>query len=82
MKTNTNKKIIRALVFLALFLGASTMVLPFLWMLSTSLKEANLVYQIPPQWIPKPVDWKNYIELFTKTNILSGIRNSIIVSVV
>ncbi len=81
MKMRTDKKIIRMLVFFVLLLGGLTMVVPFLWMLSTSLKEANLVYQIPPQWIPKPADWKNYVELFTKTNILSGIGNSVIVSI-
>ncbi|WP_286081813.1 carbohydrate ABC transporter permease [Parablautia intestinalis] len=80
MRVNTSKKVIRVLIFCILFLGAMTMVVPFLWMLSTSFKEANLVYQIPPQWIPKPVDWENYIELFTKTNILNGIGNSVIVS--
>ncbi len=80
MKLNIGRKVIRALIFFILITGAMTMVVPFLWMLSTSLKESNLVYQIPPQWIPRPVDWGNYVELFTKSNILSGIKNSVIVS--
>lgn len=80
MKLNIGRKAVRALIFFILFMGAMTMVVPFLWMLSTSLKESNLVYQIPPQWIPRPVDWENYIELFTKTNIVSGIKNSVFIS--
>lgn len=71
----------RILAFLILLLGACTMVLPFAWMISTSLKEANLVYTIPPQWIPDPVDWENYIEVWSAANMITGIRNSVIISV-
>ena len=53
----------RIAAFVILLLGACTMILPFVWMLVTSLKEANLVYTIPPQWIPDPVDWKNYVDV-------------------
>lgn len=64
-------------MFLLLFIGACTMLLPFLWMLSTSLKESNLVYVIPPEWIPDPVDWKNYVDVWEAGNLLTGIKNSI-----
>ena len=56
------------------------MLLPFLWMISTSLKEANLVYTIPPQWIPDPVDWQNYRDVWQASNLLTGIVNSTIIS--
>lgn len=71
---------LRMLSFLLLFVGALTMIIPFVWMFSTSLKESNMVYQIPPQWIPNPIDWENYIEIWTKSNLLSGLKNSLIVS--
>jgi len=47
MKRKTSPK--RVAAFLVLLAGACTMVLPFLWMLSTSLKQATLVHTIPPQ---------------------------------
>ena len=71
----------RVAVFIVLLLGAITMVMPFLWMISTSLKEANLVYVIPPQWIPSPAKWENYIKIWTASNLLTGIKNSCIISV-
>lgn len=74
MRKKTN--IWRIILFLILFLGACTMVLPFLWMLSTSLKESNLVYVIPPEWFPDPVDWQNYLEVWEAGNLLTGIKNS------
>ena len=70
----------RFIAFVILLIGAGTMVLPFIWMLITSLKEANLVYTIPPQWIPNPIDLKNYVDIWTASNLLIGIRNSCIIS--
>ena len=71
----------RVIAFLILLLGACTMILPFVWMLVTSLKEANLVYTIPPQWIPDPVDWKNYMDVWRAANLITGIKNSAIISI-
>ena len=73
---------ITVVVFIILLLGTCTMILPFAWMISTSLKEANMVYTIPPQWIPSPIDWKNYIEVWTSSNLLIGIKNSSVISVI
>lgn len=36
--------------------------LPFVWMLSTSLKTDPQVYRVPPVWIPNPIRWPNYPE--------------------
>lgn len=77
----TKKIVARAGAFIIVLLGACTMVLPFLWMLVTSLKEANLVYTIPPEWIPNPVDWRNYVDIWSAANIITGIKNSAIISI-
>ncbi|MDR0657259.1 MAG: carbohydrate ABC transporter permease, partial [Treponema sp.] len=54
------KAINDALVYFILSIGAVSMVVPFLWMVSTSLKEKKSVTMYPPQWIPDPVVWANY----------------------
>jgi multiple sugar transport system permease protein len=41
-------------------LGALVVLVPFFWMLSTSLKEQNQLYDYPPQWIPNPPQFVNY----------------------
>ena len=71
---------IRIVVFIILLLGAFTMLLPFVWMIITSLKQPNLVYTIPPEWIPKPIVWKNYVDVWTAANLVTGILNSSIIS--
>ncbi len=48
-----------------LLAGSVVMLVPFVWMLSTSLKEPGDVFIYPPQWIPQPVVWENYLETVT-----------------
>jgi multiple sugar transport system permease protein len=50
---------------LLLLTGSVVMLVPFAWMLSTSLKEPGDVFLYPPQWIPQPVQWENYQETVT-----------------
>ena len=40
-----------------------------------------MVYTIPPQWIPDPVDWKNYVDVWSAANLVTGIKNSAIISI-
>lgn len=43
---------------------AILMLMPFIWMISTSLKGAAAVFEYPPNFIPNPVRWDNYQRLF------------------
>jgi len=48
------------LLHAALILGSIVMLLPFLWMLSTSLKKPAEIFTFPPVWIPGDIAWENY----------------------
>lgn len=48
--------------YLLLTFGSALMILPFFWMLSTSLKTYNETLISPPQWLPRVPQWLNYIE--------------------
>lgn len=39
--------------------------LPFLWMLSTSLKPEGREFVYPPEWLPNPMRWDNYLTALT-----------------
>jgi len=45
-----------------LIAGALIMIMPFLWMLSTSFKPPNEVLSMPPKWVPSIFEWQNYVE--------------------
>ena len=63
-----------------LSIGAFFMIVPFLWMLSTSLKSAGDVFIYPPQWIPDPIVWSNYAESWTLKPMGLAYLNSIKIS--
>lgn len=77
-KSNKNKRqLLKNIIkHILLIIVAITMVAPFFWMISTSLKTNANVFTIPPQWIPHPVEWKNYIKVFEEVPFLRFIGNS------
>ncbi|MDE0633206.1 MAG: carbohydrate ABC transporter permease [Caldilineaceae bacterium] len=46
----------------ALILGSVAMLLPFGWMLATSLKAPPQIFTYPPSLVPDPVVWRNYLD--------------------
>jgi multiple sugar transport system permease protein len=72
----------RALVWFLLLSGSLLMTLPFLWMVSTSLKETAQVWVFPPQWLPNPVRWQNYTEALTILPFGRYALNTLIITVV
>lgn len=67
----------RVLLYIVLILIAVIMVMPFLWMLSTSLKTQYDAVKIPPVWIPDPPRWENYVKLFTEQPMFQFMLNTI-----
>lgn len=67
----------RVLLYIMLILIAVIMVVPFLWMLSTSLKTQYDAVKIPPVWIPDPPQWENYVKLFTEQPMFQFMLNTI-----
>ncbi len=72
----------KAAVYLFLIVGGATMVIPFLWMLSTSLKSYSSVFIFnlaDIQWIPKSMYWKNYIDVWKVVPFARFYLNSLFV---
>jgi multiple sugar transport system permease protein len=78
-KKKTNEQIRKTIAYLFLLIGALVMAIPFLWMLSTSLKEQGVVFDMPPKWIPEHFEWSNYVFVLTEANLLHGFFNTLLV---
>ncbi|MEK5444650.1 carbohydrate ABC transporter permease [Fredinandcohnia sp. FSL W7-1320] len=63
LRKNWKKLILTSL----LLLFALSMVLPFIWMLSTSFKKPIDVFTFPIEWIPTTFEWGNYKEVWFGT---------------
>jgi multiple sugar transport system permease protein len=56
------KATLDAVTYALLGLGAALVLVPFLWMIGTSLTAQSRLFIYPPQIIPDPVVWRNYLE--------------------
>jgi multiple sugar transport system permease protein len=69
------------LLYVAVTLGSIIMILPFAWMLLGSVKDLGQLYQIPPNWIPNPFVFQNYVSAWNSVPFSTGYMNSAIVTV-
>lgn len=79
MKTSSQKRnnaVSRVVIYAILILITALMLIPFLWMLSASLKMNKDVFSFPIKWIPENPRWKNYVDIWTKIPLLTFVKNS------
>ena len=67
--------------YVILGIGAAFMILPFVWMLLSSLKTMPEIMAIPPKWFPSSPQWENYVEAMTKAPFPRYVLNSLIVTI-
>ncbi len=76
------KAVRRVAASLIMWLIALLFAAPFLWMLSSSLKRDIDVFQVPLHWIPNPVQWSNYANVWTgQYSLVRFFGNSLFVAV-
>ena len=76
------RRVGRIAAYLALILFAIGLLLPFFWMVMSSLKTANEVFSVPVKWFPETFIWSNYIDIWTETGMLTWLRNTLLLAVV
>ncbi len=55
--------------------------LPFVWMVSTSLKDLPSVFTIPPRLIPNPIFWSNYTDVIKAMPFVTFTRNTAFIAI-
>ena len=74
--------IMRFFIYFFLIVITAFMLLPFLWMLSSSFKENKDVFGFPIQWIPENPRWENYVDIWTEIPLLTFIKNTAKITIV
>jgi multiple sugar transport system permease protein len=73
---------IQRVIIYALLIGLSVLfILPFMWMISTSLKQQQDVFTYPPSFFPNSFEWRNYIAGWTILPFTTFLINSLIVTI-
>ena len=70
----------RILLYILVVGGALIYAMPFIWMLSTSVKPQAEIFLIPPRWLPSVWQWQNYTLPWENLPMLTFYKNTIIVT--
>ncbi|WP_158848695.1 carbohydrate ABC transporter permease [Saccharothrix deserti] len=62
--------------YTALIVVAALVLVPFAWMVSSSLKRDNEVLTVPIQWIPEEFRWSNFVEIWDRIPLATYLGNS------
>lgn len=77
----TERRRSNVLAYVVLVLVAALVVLPFLFMLSTSLKPTSEVYEVPFRWLPRHPTLRNYAKALTEVNLARGTWNTLLIAI-
>lgn len=73
----------KAAVYIVLLIITAVMIVPFLWMLSASVKSNREVFLMDPfVWIPSEPKWDNYVKIWTKIPLLKFVQNTVFLTIV
>ncbi|HST05339.1 MAG TPA: carbohydrate ABC transporter permease [Chloroflexia bacterium] len=71
----------KILSYFLLILGSILIMIPVFWMVSSALKANNQIFLFPPQWIPNPMQWDNFVKAMTALPFATYFQNTMIVEV-
>ena len=54
-----------AAVYGSLFVISALFLLPFIWMVRSALMNLSQIFEMPPVWIPDPIQWDNFTRALT-----------------
>jgi len=77
MKTLKTGRIVKTvLIYALLVFCAALLMIPFVWLISASLKLDRDVFTIPIQWLPRNPVWSNYVDIWTRIPLLTFMQNT------
>ena len=90
-KTNQNRsvvarptpmyRVLKALLYAVLAALAVFTLIPFVWMVSSSLKLDREVFSYPIRWVPETVHWENYRLIWSKVPLLTYFKNTATIAI-
>lgn len=77
----TAKMIGKILLYIVLLGLAVFSLIPFVWMISSSLKLDQEVFQYPIRWIPETFHWENYQLIWQRVPLLTYFKNTAFIAI-
>lgn len=80
--SNRSEFVLKILAYTFLTIGALTMLIPFIWMVTTSLKTPAEAVAMPPVWWPSVLRFENYVRAFELAPFGRYFLNSVFITTV
>lgn len=73
--------VVKTVLFYVLLIALAVFTVgPYYWMLKTSLETASSVFAFPPNWIPKPISFENFVNVWNSLSVYKYVVNSVIIT--
>ena len=76
------EKAARVAAYVLLFPFSIFVLLPFVWMVLSSLKKNAEIFQVPVKWLPDVWQFQNYVNIWTQSDMLIWLKNTVFLAVV
>ena len=80
-ENHTLNAVAKVLLYIALLALAAFTLIPFVWMISSSLKLDQEVFQYPIRWIPQTFHWENYQLIWQRVPLLTYFKNTAFIAI-
>ncbi len=74
--------LISVLKYVLLLMLTVVALVPFVWMVSSSLKTSVDVFSIPMKWIPEEFHWENYLQIWERVPLMAYFKNTAVLAVI
>lgn len=78
---NKKRTISKIVTYSTLIIISFVCLVPFYWMIRSSLMDMSQIFKMPPEWIPKPIRFSNYKEALTMLPFAKYFSNTLIIVV-
>jgi multiple sugar transport system permease protein len=82
MNPLTLKKTSRLFAHIGLIVASAFFIIPFLWLVSTSLKPITQIFTFPPEVIPRPFQWSNYSRAVDYIPFWTYLKNTTVITII
>ncbi|WP_417898673.1 carbohydrate ABC transporter permease [Bacillus haimaensis] len=80
MFLKARRRLGKLIIYLIIIAGSILLLMPLVWMLSTSLKGNVGLFDLPPKWIPEEIQWSNYKEAVNSFPFLRYTFNTTVIT--
>ena len=79
---STNRIVANVIIYALLVILAIIMLIPFVWMITASLKLNKDIFVIPYQWVGFEARWQNYVDIWTKIPLAKYALNTVKLTII